>query len=110
TTNRVLAAPSVRKAARENDVNLKDIEGTGPNGRVLAKDLQQFINQRQVRIETDQQVVEKMHVETGLTKEQPITGLRKVIYHNMQETVSKVALCTGMDEVNVSKLVNLRNE
>lgn len=108
-TTRVLAAPSVRKAARENDVNLKDIEGTGPNGRVLAKDLKQFIDQRKSGTQTEL-TVEKTIVKTGLTTEQPITGLRKVIYHNMQHTVSNAALCTGMDEVNVSKLVNLRQE
>ena len=105
-SNRVLAAPSVRKAARESEVNLNDITGTGPNGRVLRKDLQNFIDQGKatkdfVSETSDKQVIDSTRVED-------ITGLRKVIFHNMQHTTSTAALCTGMDEVNVSKLVEVR--
>src|SRR5699024_8078719 len=105
-SNRVLAAPSVRKAARESEVNLNDITGTGPNGRVLRKDLQNFIDQGKatkdfVSETSDKQVIDSTRVED-------INGLRKVIIHNMQHTTSTAALCTGMDEVNVSKLVEVK--
>lgn len=106
-SNRVLAAPSVRKAAREANVDLRDVPATGPNNRVLRKDLQQFIEQGKV---PPKQAISTPEVEeTPRIHREDITGLRKVIYHNMQETVSKAALCSGMDEVNVTKLVDIRN-
>ncbi|WP_353625867.1 biotin/lipoyl-containing protein [Bacillus sp. JCM 19041] len=36
---RVLAAPYTRKIARENEINIEEVVGTGPNGRVVDQDL-----------------------------------------------------------------------
>src|ERR671935_1587208 len=40
TTNRVRAAPFVRKLARERGVRLEDIAGSGPHGRVRIADVE----------------------------------------------------------------------
>ena len=39
TTGRVAASPLVRKLARENDIDLRTITGTGPHGRIIKRDL-----------------------------------------------------------------------
>ncbi|MDH5173434.1 MAG: 2-oxo acid dehydrogenase subunit E2, partial [Gammaproteobacteria bacterium] len=39
----VYAGPAVRKLAREFGVTLQQVSGTGPRGRVLKEDLQQFV-------------------------------------------------------------------
>lgn len=36
---RVLASPVVRKLAREHDIDLRTIQGTGPHGRIIKRDL-----------------------------------------------------------------------
>src|SRR5690625_5041851 len=36
---RVIAMPSVRKYARDNNVNIQEVTGTGKNGRVLKEDI-----------------------------------------------------------------------
>src|SRR5699024_6733923 len=36
---RVIAMPSVRKYAREHDVNIQEVTGTGKNGRILRDDI-----------------------------------------------------------------------
>ena len=41
----VYAGPAVRKLAREFGVTLQQVSGTGPRGRVLKEDLQQFVQQ-----------------------------------------------------------------
>ncbi|HEY8427455.1 MAG TPA: pyruvate dehydrogenase complex dihydrolipoamide acetyltransferase [Sandaracinaceae bacterium] len=38
-TGRVLASPLVRKLAREHDIDLRSVRGTGPGGRVVKRDL-----------------------------------------------------------------------
>src|SRR5699024_8065325 len=38
----VIAMPSVRKFARENDVDIKEVTGTGKNGRILKEDIENF--------------------------------------------------------------------
>ena len=42
-TGRVLASPAVRKRARENDVDLSNVRGSGPAGRIRHADLDAFI-------------------------------------------------------------------
>ena len=35
--------PSVRKFARDNDVNIREVNGTGKNGRILKEDIENFL-------------------------------------------------------------------
>jgi pyruvate dehydrogenase E2 component (dihydrolipoamide acetyltransferase) len=41
---RVYAGPAVRKLAREFGIQLDQVRGTGPRGRILKEDLQQFVS------------------------------------------------------------------
>ena len=43
---RVLAAPAVRKMALEASINLADVPGSGPAGRVLPSDVRNFIEEQ----------------------------------------------------------------
>ncbi len=36
--------PSVRKFAREQGVDIRQVQGTGKNGRVLKEDIEAFLN------------------------------------------------------------------
>uniref|UniRef100_UPI00003FF224 DIHYDROLIPOYLLYSINE-RESIDUE ACETYLTRANSFERASE COMPONENT OF PYRUVATE DEHYDROGENASE n=1 Tax=Geobacillus stearothermophilus TaxID=1422 RepID=UPI00003FF224 len=40
---RVIAMPSVRKYAREKGVDIRLVQGTGKNGRVLKEDIDAFL-------------------------------------------------------------------
>ncbi len=42
----VLAAPSVRHHAKLNNINLKNIKGTGKDGRVNKEDIQNFLSRK----------------------------------------------------------------
>ncbi len=40
----ILAAPATRKLAREKDVDLKNVRGTGPGGRITQEDVLSFVS------------------------------------------------------------------
>ena len=44
SSKRVIAMPSVRKFAREQEVDIRQVQGTGKNGRVLKEDIEAFLN------------------------------------------------------------------
>ena len=47
TPGEVRAAPAARKLARDLGVNLADVRGTGPNGRILPEDVRNFSKARE---------------------------------------------------------------
>jgi pyruvate dehydrogenase E2 component (dihydrolipoamide acetyltransferase) len=43
---RIFASPRARMRARENEVELRLVEGTGPNGRIVERDIYAFLEQQ----------------------------------------------------------------
>jgi len=41
---KIFASPTVRRIAREYNLDLSEIKGSGPDGRIIKRDLQQFIS------------------------------------------------------------------
>lgn len=115
----VIAMPSVRKYAREQDVNIREVSGSGKNGRILKEDIDAFIA-------GDQEVTPEAKTETQdeesspTTQEVPvirgeypetrekITGIRKVIANAMVESKTKAPHVTLMDDIDVTALVEHR--
>lgn len=107
---RILAAPSVRKAAREAGVNLHDVRPTGKAGKILAADLQSYIENGTAATPTgspENKAVKSAPLE-GESNTEAITGTRKAIFEKMTIAKNNAVMCTGMDDINVSALVKLR--
>jgi len=108
---RVLAAPATRALARELGVNIEAIAGTGPTGRVTSGDVKNASSRRVVSREGAPIAIkeEKIRVstETGETRI-PLSGLRKIIADRMSYSKSHIPDAVGMDLVNVTRLVAVR--
>ncbi|MEM7114239.1 MAG: 2-oxo acid dehydrogenase subunit E2 [Chloroflexota bacterium] len=53
-SQRILAAPSVRKLALELGVDLTAVSGSGPAGRILASDVREAVNSGQLSVNSEQ--------------------------------------------------------
>ncbi|MGP4073662.1 dihydrolipoamide acetyltransferase family protein [Piscibacillus sp. B03] len=120
---RVIAMPSVRKYARDNDVDIRKVQGSGKNGRVLREDIEQYLDggQEQATQETDakedtdttkEQQEDKQSVPAGDYPEtrEKISGIRKAIAKAMVKSKQTAPHVTLMDEVDVTELVNHRKK
>ncbi|WLV25633.1 dihydrolipoamide acetyltransferase family protein [Aciduricibacillus chroicocephali] len=120
----VIAMPSVRKFARDNDVALSGVTGTGKNGRILKEDVEAYLNGDTAKQEVSEDIPLQ---ETGETPEtapqqsQTITGplaetrekmspIRKVIAKAMVNSKAKAPHVTLMDDVDVTELVAHRKK
>jgi pyruvate dehydrogenase E2 component (dihydrolipoamide acetyltransferase) len=107
----VKAAPSVRKFAREHNVNLDEVTPTGPNGRILKSDVEAVIAKRkleQTEAEKEAAVGKETTQKETITQSQrriPLTGIRKVIANAMVHSKSVIPHVTHFDEANVTNLV-----
>jgi len=122
-TANVLATPSVRKFAREQGVDIKQVSGTGKNGRVTREDITGFGGASAAPAATDapaqataaaEEVKAAAPVATGgaYRPEERVAfkGIRKVIASAMSKSVYTAPHVTIMDEVDVTELVALRTK
>ncbi|WP_416066913.1 dihydrolipoamide acetyltransferase family protein [Rhizobium sp. ZK1] len=98
-----LAAPSVRLFARESGVDLRQVQGTGPAGRILREDVEQFLNQGAAPVSVRAGLAKKT-----ATEEIKLTGLRRRIAEKMALSTSRIPHITYVEEVDMSALEELR--
>ncbi|MFC3900441.1 dihydrolipoamide acetyltransferase family protein [Aliicoccus persicus] len=112
---RVIAMPSVRKFARDNDVNIAEVSGSGKNGRVLKEDIEAFLSGDQAsadEVATDDaeseetsKVAAQPSVDEGVTEtRRPMSGMRKAIAKAMVNSKQTAPHVTHLDEVIVNDL------
>ena len=98
-----LAAPSVRLFARENGVDLRQVQGTGPAGRILREDIEQFLAQGTAPVTAKNGFARKT-----ATEEIKLTGLRRRIAEKMVLSTSRIPHITYVEEVDMTALEELR--
>jgi len=98
-----LAAPSVRLFARESGVDLRQVQGTGPAGRILREDVEQFLNQGAAPAPARAGLARKT-----ATEEVKLTGLRRRIAEKMVLSTSRIPHITYVEEVDMTALEELR--
>ncbi|MGR9299679.1 dihydrolipoamide acetyltransferase family protein (plasmid) [Rhizobium leguminosarum] len=98
-----LAAPSVRLFARESGVDLRQVQGSGPAGRILREDIEQFLTPG-----TAPAAVKNGFAKKTATEEIKLTGLRRRIAEKMVLSASRIPHITYVEEVDMSALEELR--
>lgn len=98
-----LAAPSVRKRAKDEGVDLAVIVGSGPAGRITHDDLDTSLEQG-----TSTQYSGKLP--NAEIKEIKVIGMRRKIAEKMSLASSRIPHITIVEEIDVTNLEELRNE
>ena len=103
-----LAAPAVRQRALDLGIALRDVAGSGPEGRIVHADLDAFL-QAQVQAsaavaKTGPAAYAERHGEEAI----PIIGLRRKIALKMQESTRRIPHFSYVEEIDVTELEALR--
>lgn len=113
----VIAMPSVRKYAREKEIDIQNVTGSGKNGRILKEDIDRLISSETKETPVSERVQETEKqpeisqevITTQLESREKIRGVRKVISEAMVRSKHTAPHVTIMDEVDVTDLVAHRN-
>ena len=105
STGRVLASPAVRKRARENDVDLSTVRGSGPAGRVRHADLDAFIAAGGAVSGAPPMAYSVKRTEVTQVK---VVGLRRKISEQMSISKSRIPHFSYFEEVDITELESLR--
>ncbi|HEV7433997.1 MAG TPA: dihydrolipoamide acetyltransferase family protein [Pseudorhizobium sp.] len=103
-TEKPLAAPSVRLFARDYGVDLRQVRGTGPAGRIQREDVEQFLSQG-----PEAPVAQQGLARRTSKAEVKLTGLRRRIAEKMTLSTSRIPHITYVEEVDVTALEELRS-
>ncbi|MDQ0231898.1 dihydrolipoamide acetyltransferase family protein [Metabacillus malikii] len=123
-SNKKRYSPAVLRLSQEHNINLENVDGTGAGGRITRKDIMKIIekgldtntNREGSNVESTPQVASEQpkvipasHASQG-DNEIPITAIRKTIAQNMVRSKHEAPHAWTMVEVDVTNLVNYRNE
>ena len=124
---RVIAMPSVRKYAREKGVEIRQVAGSGDNGRVLKSDIDAFLSgdsakaQETTATEAAPAAKEETKAEAKSEKQaipagqypetrEKMSGMRRAIAKAMVNSKHTAPHVTLMDEIDVTDLVAHRKK
>jgi 2-oxoisovalerate dehydrogenase E2 component (dihydrolipoyl transacylase) len=112
----ILTVPAVRRLAKENNIDLRKVTGTGAGGRILKEDVLRFMNQGdKVEVEKKEVVKEPVMPKLDLKSSMigndtvhKITGIQRMMVKSMAAAVQVPAF--GLNEdINMNHLIHLRN-
>ncbi len=124
---RIRSSPLVRRIAREHNVNLAQVPGTGLGGRITKQDIESFIAQHPAGVPAaparpaaaaQGQPYQPGAAAPSMPAPQPapipgelvaLTNMRKIIAQRMVESRRTSAHVHNLFEVDVTRIVNLRN-
>ena len=106
-SSKVLTTPAVRKMAREHELDLSSINGSGKQGRVLKEDVLGFLSNG--RGSNDISASNGQLIKTTADdRVEPIRGVRKIMAERMSAAVSTIPHFTYVDEMDVTELMEVR--
>jgi pyruvate dehydrogenase E2 component (dihydrolipoamide acetyltransferase) len=120
----VRSSPLVRKIAREHNVDLSQVSGTGLGGRITKQDIMAFIEKgpaaaapapspapSQASVSAPPQPSRPAPAPAAIPGELvPMSQMRKIIAQRMIESRRTSAHVHAMFEVDLTRIVNLRNK
>jgi 2-oxoisovalerate dehydrogenase E2 component (dihydrolipoyl transacylase) len=114
---RVLTSPAIRRRAQEAGINLNEVAGSGPNGRIMRDDLDAHLRSRSsepasapdaARTPVSASAVRSPAGEGPETEEIRVIGLRRIIAERLSESSRTIPHFSYVEEVDVTALEELR--
>ena len=95
-------SPAARKMAKESNINLNEIEGTGKNGVILKEDLLSLMDEKPQPSERKQS--------HGPEERIKMTRLRMTIAKRLKEAQENAAMLTTFNEVDMHSVISMKND
>jgi len=96
-TERVLASPAAKRLAKEHDIDLTLVKGSGPEGRIVEEDVQQLIKETSGFLPRIKETV-------------PLTGFKKTSAERVSTSFRTAPHSTLMMKVDSSKATEVHNK
>jgi len=113
-------SPRARNMALKNDIVLDGLTGTGPNGRIIVRDIEKAMAEVPVAATTHEvlpagsQALTDSHLQDQASTEEfeviPLTNMRRIIAEKMQASLQNSAQLTHHTSADARKIQRLRQQ
>lgn len=114
---KALASPAVRRLARELNIDLSLVPGSGEKGRVYKDDVKAYANggvasavAKAVAAPVKAAATAAVVSSTGVSRVEPIKGIKAAMARQMQDSVSTIPHFTYCEEIDLTELIALRSQ
>ncbi|MEO0139434.1 MAG: dihydrolipoamide acetyltransferase family protein [candidate division WOR-3 bacterium] len=109
-SQRPLAAPAVRRLAKELGIELSQVKGTGPKGRIRKVDVLRFAEEIKVQKPVEEKIVEIVpkpeKPEFGIRRI-PFRGVRRTIAEHLRKSKDNAVHAFHAEEMDFTEMLNL---
>lgn len=109
-TVKVLATPVARALAKESGIDINNVKGTGPAGRVTKDDILRFATDKSKPATSISSSAVSLPASENLVEIEPLSQMRKTIARNMIQSKHNAAHMTVFEEVEISELDRIRKK
>jgi len=111
----IRASPLVRRMAREEGIDLAEIEGTGLGGRITKRDILNYLSERERIAEVTRPLVQQAQEGLGPASSDedevvPMTAMRRSIAEHMISSRRTSAHVTSIFEVDMTAVARLKEK
>ncbi|CCG25277.1 Lat1 dihydrolipoamide acetyltransferase component (E2) of pyruvate dehydrogenase complex [Candida orthopsilosis Co 90-125] len=106
-SGRIFASPLAKTIALEKGISLKSVKGTGPHGRIVAKDLE-GLEPAQAAAAPGAAATTTVAPSGATYEDIPLTNMRKTIATRLLQSTQQSPTYIIQSQISVSKLLKLR--
>ncbi|SCU88349.1 LADA_0E09604g1_1 [Lachancea dasiensis] len=107
-TDRIIASPLAKTIALDKGISLKEVTGSGPNGRITKSDVEAYLKKAPAAPAKAASPAATGSAAAAEYEDIPITSMRKIIGDRLLESTSGTPSYIVSSQVSVSKLLKLR--
>jgi len=105
-----LATPVARRMAKDLNIDINEVKGSGINGRVMKDDIQNFHDKHDKVEEIKVEEARPTVLENSDDTRKEMSEVRKVIFKAMSISKKEIPHTTLIDDIDLEKLVKLKEE
>jgi pyruvate dehydrogenase E2 component (dihydrolipoamide acetyltransferase) len=114
-SRQVLTTPAVRRLAKDLGVDLNDVPGSGPQGRILEADVRRFAERKGAPLTAKDSAAQppsavQPAVPLGSSQRIPIRGVRKAVCKHLTHAYATAVHVTHHDEADATALMRFREK
>ena len=104
----VLSSPKARKFARELGVNVRDVVGSERLGRVIEKDIKEFVSSKLKKKENIKISKEYEHSEFGKVEIKEVSRIKRIAAPHLVNSYTSIPHVTNHDEADITEMEEFR--